>query len=73
MKRVLGRKQSMDNARWLEAMANIEELVTLDELNEAVATAVEEIKGCAEGKRTAYAWSGGKDSLVIEDICRKSG
>ena len=73
MKRVLGRKQSMDNARWLEAMTNIEELVTLDELNEAVATAIEDIKTHTKGKKSAYAWSGGKDSLVIEDLCKKIG
>lgn len=73
MKRVLGRKQSMDNARWLEAMSKIEELVTLDELNEAVATVIEEIKSRTEGKKSAYAWSGGKDSLVIDDLCKKIG
>lgn len=73
MKRILGRKQSTDNARWLEAVANIEELVTLGELNEAVATVLEDIKTHADGKKSAYAWSGGKDSLVIEDICKKLG
>jgi len=73
MKRILGRKQSMDNARWLEAMARIEELVSKDELDNAVATVCDEIKQVTAGKKVAYAWSGGKDSLVIEDICKKLG
>lgn len=73
MKRILGRKQSTDNARWIEAVANIEEHVTKDELDMAVATAREDIKKVTEGKKLAYAWSGGKDSLVIADICQKLG
>lgn len=69
MKRVLGRKQSMDNTRWIEAMVNIEELVSKDELHKAVATAKGSIKQVTEGYNIAYAWSGGKDSLVLADIC----
>lgn len=73
MKRVLGRKQSTDNSRWLDAIAHIEELVSPDELAEAVATVCEEIKATVSGKRSAYAWSGGKDSLVLADICQSVG
>lgn len=73
MKRILGKKQSTDNSRWLEAMANIEELVSKNELDNAVATVIEDIKTHTKGKKSAYAWSGGKDSLVIEDLCKKIG
>jgi len=73
MKRVLGRKQSIDNARWIEAIANIEELVSKDELDNAVATTCESVKQVTEGKNSAYAWSGGKDSLVIADMCQRLG
>lgn len=73
MKRVLGRKQSTDNSLWLDAAAHIEELVSADELSEAVATACAEIKRTAKGKHCAYAWSGGKDSLVLADICQGLG
>jgi len=73
MKRILGRKQRIDNAKWIEAMDIIEELVAKDELDTAVATVIESIKEMAKGKNMAYAWSGGKDSLVIADICEKIG
>lgn len=73
MKRILGRKQTTDNARWLEAAASIEELVSEKELDTAVATALEDIRRTTEGKRTAYAWSGGKDSLIVADLCERIG
>lgn len=73
MRQILGRKQSTNNSLWIEAVSQIEELVTLQELNEAVATVTSAIKKTSEGKRTAYAWSGGKDSLVLADICQSIG
>lgn len=73
MKNVLGRKQSIKNEDWLKAMDGIEELVTKAEIEELVAAAVEEIKLQTAGKKAAYAWSGGKDSLVLGEICRMAG
>lgn len=73
MTRILGRKQRIDNTQWLEAAARVEELVSRAELDEAVAAATEEIKRTVAGKKTAFAWSGGKDSLVIEGICKDLG
>lgn len=73
MRQILGRKQSTDNALWLDAVRQIEELVTRDELDEAVAIALKEIKAVTEGKRAAFAWSGGKDSLVLADLCQQAG
>lgn len=72
MKRILGRKQTSD-ARWIEAVNRIEELVSRDELDKAVATAIKTIKKAAKGKNVAYAWSGGKDSLVLSKICEAAG
>ena len=73
MKRVLGRKQSTDNSCWLDAAANIKKLVTKKELTVATAQVIEEIRQLTNGKKAAYAWSGGKDSLVIADMCQKIG
>lgn len=73
MKRVLVRKQVSDNAKWIEAMEHIEELVTREELDEAVATVSAAILEVTAGKRIAFAWSGGKDSIVLADICLKLG
>lgn len=73
MQNILGRKQSIENRDWLAAMDKIEELVPKVELDELVAETVEEIKLQTVGKKAAYAWSGGKDSLVLGEICRTAG
>ena len=65
MERVLGKKQSIQNEDWLKAGERIEELVSREELDEKVRLTVEEIKQMTDGKRAAYAWSAGKDRLVL--------
>lgn len=71
MIRVLGRKQNSDNAKWLDAASRIEELVSKKEVTEAAKLVLDEIKTITAGKKVAYAWSGGKDALVIEHLCKK--
>lgn len=73
MKRVIGRKQSSDNAIWLHAMAHIEELITKKEVDSYTDWALERIRDAVRGKEAAYAWSGGKDSIVLGDLCTRAG
>lgn len=73
MERVLGKKQSIQNEDWLKAGKRIEELVSREELDEKVHSTVEEIRQMTDGKKAAYAWSAGKDSLVLGEICQESG
>lgn len=73
MKSILGRKQSIKNEDWLKAVSDIEELVSKEELDELIADTVDEIKLQTTGKKAAYAWSGGKDSLVLGELCRTAG
>lgn len=73
MERVLGKKQSIQNEEWLKAEKRIEELVSREVLDEKVRSTVEEIRQMTDGKKAAYAWSAGKDSLVLGEICRESG
>lgn len=73
MKSILGRKQSIKNEDWLKAVSEIEELVSKEELDELIAATVEEVKLQIVGKKAAYAWSGGKDSLVLGEICQMAG
>lgn len=73
MTRVVGRKQSAENGVWLDAMNRIEELVTRAELDVATAQALKEMETNTKGKRSAYAWSGGKDSIVVGHMCRQLG
>ena len=69
----LGRKQSISNDDWLKAVDNIEEAVTPEELQAAEEAAVQEIIRVTDGKKAAYAWSAGKDSIVLGKICEKAG
>ena len=73
MGEILGRKQRIKNSDWIEALAKIEQAVSRKELDQLVDKTVGEIKKKTKGKKTAYAWSGGKDSLVLEEICRMEG
>lgn len=73
MKKSLGKKQSIRNQTWIEAMEHIEGLVTKEELEELVQDTIKDIRKETSGKKAAYAWSAGKDSLVLGDICRRAG
>lgn len=73
MKKALGRKQNIDNEKWVEVMDNIEEYITKEELDQLTEKTLKEIKQKTRGKKTAYAWSGGKDSLVLGHICERAG
>jgi 3'-phosphoadenosine 5'-phosphosulfate sulfotransferase (PAPS reductase)/FAD synthetase len=69
----LGRKQSIKNDAWIEAMEGIEERVLPKEIEALAATTVEDIKRKTAGKFAAYAWSGGKDSIVLGKLCEMAG
>ena len=63
MKNILGRKQSIKNGDWLKAMENIGDLISKAELEKKVSATVQEIQRVTTGKKAAYAWSAGKDSI----------
>lgn len=69
----LGRKQNIDNSAWLEAIASIEDTVSREELDELTAATVADIKATTDGKHAAYAWSAGKDSIVLSKLCEAAG
>ena len=69
----LTKKQSTRNDDWLDAVRNIEDLVSRKDLDKLVKTTVKEIKATTKGKKAAYAWSGGKDSIVLGTICEMAG
>ena len=67
---MLGRKQSVrNNEDWKNALDHIEETVSKKELDSLVKKTVKDIKEKCKGKKAAYAWSAGKDSLVLGEIC----
>lgn len=69
----LGRKQRITNDTWLEAVASIESAVSREELADLSALAIQDIKAKTKGKKAAYAWSGGKDSIVLGKLCEAAG
>lgn len=73
MEKVLGKKQKISNLQWIEVFENIEKYVTRLELDELVNKTLEEIKRNTAGKKTAYAWSAGKDSIVLGKLCEMAG
>ena len=76
MKQVLGRKQSMkpsDETKWWEVINHIEDYVSKVEVERATDIARARILRITNGKKAAYTWSGGKDSLVISDLCQSVG
>lgn len=73
MNQVIGRKQSSRNEDWVRAFERIEDLITPEEVKELADDAVKQIREAAEGKRAAFAYSAGKDSIVLADLCEKAG
>lgn len=73
MKKVIGSKHRTTNGQWLDAIANIESLVTPEEVGTFAETATERIRSASLGRHAAFAWSGGKDSIVLADLCEKAG
>lgn len=73
MLKVLGRKQSSTNAEWLEAAAKIESLISPEEVEELAEKAVQRICEASAGKKAAYGYSAGKDSIVLSELCLRAG
>lgn len=73
MRTVLGRKQRIENDQWLEAIAHIEELVPYGELMLAVKSTIADIRAVSATQRVGFGWSGGKDSIVLANICQRAG
>lgn len=70
---MLGRKQHIKNSEWLGVLKDIERICSRAEIDRLAANAVSEIRERCQGKQAAYSWSGGKDSLVLGDLCEQAG
>ena len=66
------KKQKLSNEEWIEAVSKIEELVSFSEITELSEKTVRIIEETTENKESAFAWSGGKDSIVLADLCEKA-
>ena len=70
---MLGRKQRVKNSDWIDAAAKAKQAINKKDLDRLVDKTMREMKKKTKGMRAAYAWSGGKDSLVLGEICRMAG
>ena len=70
---MLGKKQRITNEEWLRAVENIGSVISEEQMERRIRETVEEIRRNTEGKKAAYAWSGGKDSLVLGKLCEEAG
>ncbi len=68
----LGRIKNIDNQRWIDTMANIESEVSLKDIEQLEAETLKAIRSTVSGKKAAFAWSGGKDSIVLAKLCEKA-
>ena len=62
-----------DEKIWWDVINHIEEYVSRDEVARATDIARARILKMTYGKKAAYMWSGGKDSLVIGKLCNSLG
>lgn len=70
----LGRKKSVNNEQWQDARNTATQKVPKSrilELQQQAILLLKQVK--SENKKVAYAWSGGKDSIVLADLCIRAG
>ncbi len=73
MNDIFGRKQRIKNSDWIDTFEKIDQLVTKEDLEQLINKTIRDVKKKIKGKKVAYAWSGGKDSLVLSKICQGAG
>lgn len=74
MNRIIGRKKFSKHEDWLKVYKNPEAYVSLAEVQEAEAAALKDIKSKLQRfSKPIYGYSGGKDSIVLAELCRKAG
>jgi len=70
---MIPRKQNTDQAMWLESLAKIDAEYPTAQFEALLAKTVKQIKKVCGKKKVALAWSGGKDSLVLQKVCEQVG
>ena len=72
-KYILKKKYKNTQEEWLEVYKNIENYVSREEIEDKIQEAIKKIKKIIKGKKVAYAWSGGKDSIALQIIMERMG
>lgn len=67
------RKQNTSEREWRETLENIGQIVSHAQIDDLMARTVNDIQQKTRGKRAAYSWSGGKDSIALQKVCELAG
>jgi 3'-phosphoadenosine 5'-phosphosulfate sulfotransferase (PAPS reductase)/FAD synthetase len=71
---MIGRKQSSGQREWEEALRVIRAgRYPAARLDHLIDKAADEVRRVTAGKKVAFAWSGGKDSIALEYVMRQAG
>lgn len=70
---MLGKKQTITHEKFLNVWNRIADIVSRAQYEDAVEKAAEKVRRRVQCKRVAFAWSGGKDSIALEAVCRRAG
>lgn len=73
MKSALKSRASNTQEQWMEVWTNYDKYVSLEHIRELEKRTVSEMIEVTDGKRCAYAYSGGKDSVALSLLCNKAG
>lgn len=71
--KMLGLKQKESNSNFIHAWQNIESIITKQEVDNLIGKTIWEMKQVISDKKFGCAWSGGKDSVVVEFLCSQIG
>lgn len=70
---MLGRRHKTSDKEFWETYQNIEKSVSRQSVEVLSERAIRRIQQVTKGKKTAFAWSGGKDSLVVAHLLQRAG
>lgn len=63
------KKQATNEKDWLVTIENIESIISKNHIDLLINATVMDILIKTDGKKAAYSWSGGKDSIVLGYVC----
>lgn len=70
---MLGRKHRVTNEQFKECAENAHRYISKEHIDYKADIAKQYIADFCRSKNVAYAWSGGKDSIVLESLCKDAG
>lgn len=69
----LGKKQRVTHESFQQLYDTAQNIIGFDEIRKLASKTVKNIQIYTRTRKAAVCWSGGKDSIVLEHLCRKAG